>query len=154
MNYSELHVTTNFSFLDGASHPEEFIEQATLFGYKEIAITDRNSFAGIVRAHMAASVKGIRLIPACRINILDGPALLAYPTNKRAYSQLSSLLTVGNLRTEKGECHLYKEDVYNYAKGVKLIVIPPAVLNSGFEFELTFKKALEEYKQILGDDLY
>ncbi|HET9433733.1 MAG TPA: PHP domain-containing protein, partial [Chitinophagaceae bacterium] len=90
MNYSELHVTTNFSFLDGASHPEEFIEQATLFGYKEIAITDRNTFAGIVRAHTAARVKGIRLIPACQINILDGPALLAYPVNKNAYSQLSS----------------------------------------------------------------
>ncbi|HET6723014.1 MAG TPA: error-prone DNA polymerase, partial [Chitinophagaceae bacterium] len=154
MNYSELHVTTNFSFLDGASHPEEFIEQATLFGHKEIAITDRNTFAGIVRAHMAASAKGIRLIPACQINILDGPTLLAYPTNKNAYSHLSSLLTVGNLRAEKGECHLYKEDVYNYAKGVKFIVIPPAVLNSGFEFELSFKKALEEYKEMFDNDLY
>ena len=154
MNYSELHVTTNFSFLDGASHPEEFIEQATLFGYKEIAITDKNTFAGIVRGHMAARGKGIRLIPACQINLLDGPALLVYPTNKNAYSQLSSLLSVGNLRAEKGECHLYKEDVYNYAKGVKLIVIPPAVLNSGFEFELTFKKALEEYKEIFDNDLY
>lgn len=154
MNYSELHITTNFSFLDGASHPEEFIEQATLFGYKEIAITDRNTFAGIVRAHRAANIKGIRLIPACQITILDGPALLAYPTNKNAYSQLSSLLTVGNLRAEKGECFLYKEDVYNYAKEIKFIVLPPAVLNSGFEFELTFKKALEEYKEIFGTDLY
>ena len=154
MNYSELQVTTNFSFLDGASHPEEFIEQATLFGYKEIAITDKNTFAGIVRAHMAARIKGIRLIPACQITLMDGPALLVYPTNKNAYSQLSSLLTVGNLRAEKGECHLYKEDVYNYAKGVKLIVIPPAVLTSGFEFELPFKKNLEEYREVFQNDLH
>ncbi|HET6769507.1 MAG TPA: PHP domain-containing protein, partial [Chitinophagaceae bacterium] len=154
MSYCELHVTSNFSFLDGASHPEEFIEQATLFGYKEIAVTDRNTFAGIVRAHMAARVKGIRLIPACQLSISDGPALLVYPTDKNVYSRLSSLLTIGNLRAEKGECHLYKEDVYNYAIGAKLIVIPPPVLNSGFEFELTFKKALEEYTEIFDNDLY
>ena len=54
MNYTELQVTTNFSFLRGASHPEELVEQAALLGYKEIGITDRNSFAGIVRAHTAA----------------------------------------------------------------------------------------------------
>ncbi|HEV8270261.1 MAG TPA: PHP domain-containing protein, partial [Chitinophagaceae bacterium] len=87
MNYSELHVTTNFSFLEGASHPEEFIEQAALYGYKEIAITDRNSFAGIVRAHAAASGKSIRLIPGCQLDLLDGASILAYPTNKDAYSQ-------------------------------------------------------------------
>ena len=71
MNYSELQVTSNFSFLEGASHPGELVEQAALYGYKEIAITDRNSFAGIVRAH--AAVKGnLRLIPACQLHLLDG----------------------------------------------------------------------------------
>ncbi|HEY8958702.1 PHP domain-containing protein, partial [Chitinophaga sp.] len=60
MNYTELHVTTNFSFLRGASHPEELVEQAAILGYREIAITDRNSLAGIVRAHAAAKIHGIR----------------------------------------------------------------------------------------------
>ena len=106
MNYTELYVTTNFSFLEGASHPEEFIEQAANHGYKEIGITDRNSFAGIVRAHAAASK--VKLIPGCKIDLLDSTSLLAYPTNKDAYSQISALLTTGNLRAEKGKCHLYK----------------------------------------------
>ncbi|MFL5811130.1 MAG: PHP domain-containing protein, partial [Flavisolibacter sp.] len=68
--YSELQITSNFSFLRGASHPEELVEQAVAFGYKAIAITDRNSFAGIVRAHVAAKKKNIRLIPACRLDLM------------------------------------------------------------------------------------
>ena len=143
MSYTELQVTTNFSFLRGASHPEELVEQAAAFGYKEIAITDRNSFAGIVRAHVAAKKKGIRIIPGCRLDLLDGPALLAYPTNRNAYSQLSTLLTTGNLRAEKGECHLYKADVYEHAKGCKFIVLPPAVLNEDFEFDHILSKNIK-----------
>ena len=96
--YTELQVTTNFSFLRGASHPEELVEQAAAYGYNAIAITDRNTFAGIVRAYAAAKKLDIRLIPACRIDLIDGPSLLAYPTDISAYERLSSLLTVGNLR--------------------------------------------------------
>src|SRR5215204_1544021 len=107
MSYTELQVTTNFSFLRGASHPEELVEQAATFGYTAIAITDRNTFAGIVRGHVAAKKLGIRIIPACRLDLIDGPSLLAFPTDVNAYAQLSGLLTVGNLRTEKGQCHLY-----------------------------------------------
>src|SRR4051794_15229722 len=101
MDYTELQVTSNFSFLRGASHPEELIEQAETFGYREIAITDRNTLAGIVRAHAAAKT-GIKIIIGCRLDLIDGASLLAYPTNKEAYSQICSLLTKGNLRTEKG----------------------------------------------------
>src|SRR5215468_5126105 len=104
MSYTELQVTTNFSFLRGASHPEELIEQAAIYGYKEIAIADRNTFAGIVRAHVAAQKHNIRLIPACRLDLLDSPSLLAYPTNRNAYSLLCNLLSRGNLRAEKGKC--------------------------------------------------
>src|SRR5688572_21620792 len=93
MQYTELQVTTNFSFLRGASHPEEMVEQAVTLGYKEIAVTDRNTFAGIVRAHVAARKLGIRIIPACRLDLLDGPSLLAYPTNSDAYASISALLT-------------------------------------------------------------
>ena len=154
MKYTELQVTTNFSFLRGASHPEELVEQAAKFGYKEIGITDRNTFAGIVRAHVAAKEKNIRVIYGCHLELLDGPALLAYPTDKAAYSQLCSLLTTGNLRTEKGECHLYKEDVYQHAKGVKFVVFPPDTLTNDFDFEHSFQNALEEYHEALHDQLY
>ncbi len=154
MSYTELQITTNFSFLRGASHPEELVEQAALLGYKEIAITDRNTLAGIVRAHAAGKKSGIRVIPACRIDLLDGPSLLAYPTDLAAYSRLSNLLTKGNLRAEKGECHLYKADVFEHAEGLKFIILPPESLNEAFDFDDTFKNALLEYHYVLGDNLY
>jgi error-prone DNA polymerase len=154
MGYTELQVTTNFSFLRGASHPEELVEQAATYGYSSIAITDRNSFAGIVRGHVAAKKSGIRFIPACRLDLLDGPSLLAFPTDIKAYSQVSSLLTVGNLRAEKGECHLYKADVYKHAKGSKFIALPPITLNEAFDFDQSFKKSLAEYRDALGEHLY
>lgn len=152
--YTELQVTTNFTFLRGASHPEELVEQAVAFGYKAIAMTDRNTFAGIVRAHAAAKKAGIRIIVGVRLDLLDGPSLLAYPTNKAAYSGLSNLLTLGNGRAEKGKCHLYKSDVYKLAKGVKFIVVPPDKLNEAFGFEQVFEDALKEYRLTIGRDLY
>ena len=154
MNYTELQVTSNFSFLRGASHPEELVEQAVALGYTDIAITDRNSFAGIVRAHIAAKKNGIRIIVGCRLDLLDGISLLAYPTTIKAYSQLSNLLTLGNRRAEKGDCHLYKKDVYQFAKGIKFIMLPPEILNDLFEFDASFSITAKEYKQALGGDLY
>jgi len=153
MRYSELQVTSNFSFLRGASHPEELVDQAAEFGYHSIAITDRNSFAGIVRAHVAAKKTGIRLIPGCRLDLVDGPSLLAYPTNKDAYSKLSALLTVGNLRTEKGKCDLFKKDVYENVNESKLIIIPPTTFNEAFDFDDSFKQAVAEYREVFKEDL-
>lgn len=154
MEYAELQVTSNFTFLRGGSHPEELVERAAELGYRAIAITDRNTLAGIVRAHVAARGKNIRFIPACRIDLLDGPSLLAYPISQWGYSNLSALLTEGNLRAEKGECHLYKTDVYNHAAGIQFLAIPPASLNADFDFEPGFIQALEEYREVLGRSLY
>jgi error-prone DNA polymerase len=154
MNYTELQCTSNFSFLRGASHPEELIDQAAAFGYQEMGITDRNSLAGIVRAHMAAKAAGIRFLPACRLDLLDGPPLLAYPTNVQGYSQISGLLTKGNLRAEKGDCHLYKTDVYTHLKDIRLIVVPPIILNGSFEFDSSFEKQLSAYVDVFGKRLY
>ena len=150
MGYTELQVTSNFSFLRGASHPEELVGQAAALGYRKIAITDRNTLAGIVRAHVAAKAKGVALIPGCRLDLVDGVSLLAYPTNKDAYSRLSALLTKGNLRTEKGKCELYKADVYAHAGGIKFIVLPPSELNNKFDFEESFKQAVNEYQKQVG----
>jgi len=154
MSYTELQVTTNFSFLRGGSHPEELVEQAAEYGQTRIAITDRNSVAGVVRAHMAAKEKDIKIIPACRLDLLDGPSLLAYPTNQDAWAGLCALLTTGNLRAEKGECHLYKQDVFDHAKGIKFMIVPPASLNKQFDFDENFKTDLREYQKAFGDDLY
>jgi error-prone DNA polymerase len=154
MNYTELQVTSNFSFLRGASHPEELVEQADSFGYKSIAIADRNTLAGIVRAHAEARKRGMRIIPASRLDLLDGPSLLAYPTDKDGYARLSALLTLGNLRTEKGECHLYKADVYLHAKAIKFLIVPPDRLNALFDFEASFHQHLKEYREAFGADCY
>ena len=153
MSYTELQVTSNFSFLRGASHPEEMVAQAAALGYKAIAITDRNTFSGIVRAHTEAKKKGIKLIPACRLDLLNGPSLLAFPTDIQAYSLLSNLLTVGNLRTEKGKCDLYKADVYQHAAGSKFVVLPPPTLSSVFDFDQAFKNVLKEYRDAFGEHL-
>jgi error-prone DNA polymerase len=154
MSYTELQVTTNFTFLRGGSHPEEMVEQALALGYTEIAITDHNTLAGIVRAYTAAKNKNIRVIPACRLDLMDGHSLLAYPTTREAYARLSGLLSEGNLRAEKGKCFLYKSDVYRYAEGIKFIIIPPSSLNAAFELDANFISAVQEYKQTLGNQVY
>ena len=154
MSYTELQITTNFTFLRGGSHPEEIVEQALAIGHTEIAITDHNTLAGIVRAYTAAKNKNIRIIPACRLDLLDGHSLLAYPTTKEAYARLSGLLSEGNLRAEKGKCFLYKTDVYRYKEGMIFILIPPASLNEAFDFNADFISAVREYKQAFGSQVY
>jgi error-prone DNA polymerase len=150
MMYTELQVTTNFSFLRGGSHPEEIVERAAALGYEAVAIADHNTLAGIVRAHVAAKKAGIRLIIGCHLELLDGPPLLAYPTTKDAYARLSGLLSTGNLRAEKGQCHLYRKDVFRYAEGIKFIAIAPLSLDGSFDFDGAFKSALREYGEHLG----
>ncbi len=154
MRYTELQVTSNFSFLRGGSHPEELVAQALAYRYTELAITDHNTLAGIVRAHAAAKGKDIRIIPACRLDLLDGISLLAYPTSREAYASLSALLTLGNRRTEKGQCHLYKKDVYEYAAGILFIAVPPDSLNEQRLINEQYVRTLQEYQTHLGKALY
>lgn len=154
MAFVELQVTSNFSFLRGASHPDELVEQAAALGYSAIAITDRNSLAGIVRAHVAAKKAGVKLIPACRLDLQDGVSLLAYPTKVEGYSGLSTLLSVGNARADKGDCLLYKQDIFAHAEGIKFIVIPPAVLTQNFELEEDFVADVKAYAEQLPAQLY
>jgi error-prone DNA polymerase len=155
MQYTDLQVTSNFSFLRGASHPEEMVNQAAAMGYKAIAITDRNTLAGIVRAHSRAKkLEDFRILPGARLDLLDGPSLLALPTDKVAYGKLSALLTLGNRRAEKGDCHLYREDVYAHSMGIQFIVIPPDTINDLFDFESSFQIILKEYREALGHNCY
>ncbi|HYZ41868.1 MAG TPA: PHP domain-containing protein, partial [Stellaceae bacterium] len=123
--YAELQVTSNFSFLRGASHPDELVLTAAALGHQAIAITDRNSFAGIVRARHAAKQVGIRLIVGCRLDLRDGTSLLAYPQDRAAYGRLTRLLTLGKRRAPKGECHLDYVDVVAHGEGQIVLVLAP-----------------------------
>src|ERR1700690_2022524 len=123
--YAELQVTSNFTFLRGGSHPDELVRQAALIGLAAIAITDRNSLAGIVRAHQAAKKAGIRLVVGVRLDLQDGTSLLAYPENRAAYGRLTTLLTLGKRRAPKGECHLDYADVVTYGEGLAVALLPP-----------------------------
>ena len=104
--YAELAVTTNFSFLRGAAHPGEMVERADELGLAAIGIADRNSFAGVVRAYDEARNRKIKLLVGTRLVTTDGFEVLAYPTDRAAYGRLCRLITAGNLKAKKGECHL------------------------------------------------
>ncbi|MDX2258456.1 MAG: error-prone DNA polymerase [Hyphomicrobiaceae bacterium] len=123
--YAALQVTTNFSFLRGASHPDELVATAKALGLAAIAITDRNTLAGVVRAHVAGRDLGFRVIAGARLDLEDGPSLLCLPTDRAAYGRLSRLLSQGQLRAGKGQCRLHIADVAAHAEGQVLIVLPP-----------------------------
>jgi error-prone DNA polymerase len=123
--YAELQVASNFSFLRGASHPAELVLRAKELGLAAVAIADRNTLAGIVRAHAAAREAEFRLIVGARLDFQDGPSLLAFPTDRAAYGRLSQLLTDGKRRAPKGECHLGQADLLAYGDGQQLIALPP-----------------------------
>lgn len=139
MTYAELQAISNYSFLRGASHPDELVITAKALGLRAIAITDHNTLAGVVRAHVAAKEHGIRYIPAARLDLMkdsedrgtlppdalpNGISLLAYPTDRAAYSRLTELLTIGNRRAQKGTCHLWLEDVAAFSKGMIFALLP------------------------------
>ena len=123
--YAELDVTTNFTFLRGGSHPEELVATAKALGLDAIAVTDINTLAGVVRGHLAAKEVGIKFIVGARLDLLDAPSLLAFPRDRAAYGRLCRLLTLGQRRTEKGQCTLYLDDVAAHAEGLIFIALPP-----------------------------
>jgi error-prone DNA polymerase len=128
--YAELAVTTNFSFLRGASHPQEMVAAADELKLAAIGIADRNSFAGVVRAYDEAKNRKIKLLVGARLVTIDGFEVLAYPTDRHAYGRLCRLITAGNLKAKKGECHLTFEQILSASEGQMLIVLPPACFDS------------------------
>jgi error-prone DNA polymerase len=122
--YAELQVTTNYSFLRGASHPEELFAQAAALGIAALGVADRNSVAGIVRAWQAARATGVRLVAGARLELVDGAVLLAYPTDRAAWSRLCRLLTLGKGRAGKGGCVLDWDDLRAGGTGLLFVLVP------------------------------
>ena len=136
--YAELAVTTNFSFLRGASHPGEMVATADALKLAAIGIADRNSFAGVVRAYDEwQKAKSIKLVVGTRLVTVDGFEVLTYPTDRQAYGRLCQLLTQGNLKAKKGECHLTFEQILDASEGQIFIALPPEELSHAFTARLS-----------------
>ena len=148
MPYAEIYAKSNFSFLEAASHPEELVRRAAELDYKAIGITDRNSLAGVVRAHMAAKDVGIKLLVGAEIVPEDAATVVLLPTDRAAYGRLCRLITEGRRRVEKGDCLLHFGDIADHADGLLACVVP--------EMEITsrFRRDLADYRDLFGDRSY
>lgn len=123
--YAELHCLSNFTFLRGASHPEELVEQAAKLGYKALALTDECTFSGVVRAHEAAKETALKLIIGTEIQLQDGPKIVLLATNREGYAQISELITVGRRRAKKGQYQLSRADLNSGLPDCLCLLIPP-----------------------------
>ncbi len=103
MRYVELHCKSNFSFLEGASHPDELVERAAELGYEGLALTDRHSLAGVVRGWGAAKETNLRYLVGAEVHPVDAPMMVLWPTDRSSYGRLCRLISRGRLRREKGE---------------------------------------------------
>ncbi|WP_070157511.1 error-prone DNA polymerase [Sphingobium phenoxybenzoativorans] len=146
-DYVELQVTTHFSFLRGASSPEDLFATAAAMDMPALGIVDRHSVAGIVRAWDAERQTGVRAIVGCRLDLTDGTALLVYPTDKAAYGRLCRLLSIGKTRAGKGACHLDWSDVADWNEGLLAMLVPDRA-------DATTQAGLARTKRLFGERAY
>ena len=145
--YAELHCRTNFSFLEGASHPDELVNRAAELGLAALAITDRNSVSGIVRAHVAAKSAGLKLLIGAEITPVDAAPVALLATDRRAYAQLSLLITHGRRNAAKGDCQLTFDDVTRHSSGLLACVPLTRCLKDQ-------QNSLSRYGECFGDRCY
>lgn len=122
--YVELQAVSHFSFLRGASSPEELFAAAALLGYPALGIADHGSVAGLVHAWAGEKATNVRLVAGARVDLEDGPPLLLYPADRPAWSRLTRLLTLGKRRFGKGGCTLCWDDLPAYADGLFAVMLP------------------------------
>ena len=134
--YAELQAISNFSFLRGASHPLELVERAQELKLAAIAVADRNTLAGVVRAHVAGRKTGMRVVIGARLQFGDAADALVFPTDRAAYGRLAQLLTDGKMRAPKGECHLTLADLFAYGDGQRIIALPPDHIDDAYVAQL------------------
>src|SRR5437773_10882561 len=129
--YAELHCLSNFTFLRGASHPEELVKRAAGLGYRALALTDECSLAGAVRAHIAAKDVGLPLVIGSEIRLQDGPRLVLLATDREGYGNLSDLITRGRRRTKKGGYSLCWGDLDGGLPGCLVLLAPHEKRDAG-----------------------
>ena len=143
VRYAELCCRSNFSFLRGASHPEELVDRAADLGYAALAITDRNSLAGVVRMHVAAKARNLRLVVGAEVTPADAPPIVLYPTDRPAYGRLARLLTRGKMRAAKNDCIIKMRDLAELSDGLVAVALGSVTALQ-----------LATYKDVFGDRLY
>jgi error-prone DNA polymerase len=117
-SYVPLWCKSNFSFLEGASHPDELIEEAHRLGLQSLALTDRDGVYGIVRAHVKAREVGLHLIVGSEITVTDGSTILLLAQDRAGYANLCRLITTGRLRSSKGESAVTWDEICRHASGL------------------------------------
>ena len=157
--YAELVCRSNFSFLRGASHPEELVARAAELGYHALAVTDYNTLAGVVRMHVAAQAKGLRLVIGAEFDPVDAPAITLYPTDRPSYGRLCRLITRGRLRTPKGQCEIRFDDIAELSQGLLGIVLDQSQAHTsvGMAPDTCTSRSrikLARFREVFGDRLY
>ncbi|MFK7962528.1 MAG: error-prone DNA polymerase [Burkholderiaceae bacterium] len=156
--YAELHCTTNFSFLRGASHPEEMVARAQNLGYSALAITDECSLAGVVRAHLQTRESPIKLLIGAEFSLRDlwpdpalqavdaellrpehAPRLVALATSREAYGNLSEFISTARRRADKGHYRLRHADFDDGLASCVLLLVPPASLSVRDDVQARFE---------------
>src|SRR5260221_4533465 len=128
--YAEIGITTNFSFLRGGSHPQDYVHEASDLRLPVIGIADHNTLAGVVRAYKELDNPAVtykpKLLIGSRLVFMDGtPDILVYPRDRAAYGRLCQLLTYGKRAAEKGECHLTLDNLFQFAEEQLLVLMLP-----------------------------
>ena len=147
MSYVEMQCASYFSFLQGCSSPDDLFARAKELGMEALAIADRNTLAGIVRAHVAAEEYGVRAIIGCRLDLMDGMSLLVYPEDRAGYGRLCRLLSRGKTRAGKGGCDLAWSDVEDFNEGLIAIFVPD-------EADELCAVRLRKFKAVFADRAY
>jgi error-prone DNA polymerase len=169
--YAELHCTSNFSFLEGASHPEELVRRASALGYEALAITDRGTLAGIVRAHAAAKDVGLKLIVGASLEPVDAPPIVLWAADRTGYANLCRLLTLGHMRradatappagsraaeaaARSGGCAVSLADVAAHAAGLLAGAVMPVSHGTGDGGDDAAACGLAVWRDVFDDRLW
>ncbi len=134
--FAELGARSNFTLLDGASHPAELVATAKLLGHAGLGLCDTNSLAGVVRAHVAARAVGLRFLVGTRLVLEDGATFLAWPTDRASYGRLTRLLSLGRMRAPKGACAIGHGELLAHAAGWAMAAVPPTLPDEAFAARL------------------
>ena len=146
--YAELQATTCHDFLRGASHPHELVARAKELGLAAIAITDRHTLGGVVRAHEAAREHGMRLVVGARIEPAGAPPLLCWPADRAAHARLSRLVSTGRRRAGRAGFEASLDEALEALRGSPVAAMPPEAPDPGFA------RMLARLREAFADDLH